>query len=237
MFRVDGLNKAGSIQTPAAAAGGGYFQDTSSPGTVVTADWANMIQEECSNVASAAGQTLSKTTYNQMLTAIQALIGQAIPPGSTQLWLDGAAPTGWVIVRGQAINRAANPVLFGLYGVKYGVGDGSTTFNLPNPQGQHVRIFDNAGTIDPGRTIGDLQGDTLKAHRHLNGISGGSSAQVYATTGNDIPGAATQTVHTDANPVNIQGQTSIADGLASFAATSTETRGKNMSYNLIIKLG
>jgi microcystin-dependent protein len=42
---------------------------------------------------------------------------------------------GCAFLNGQAISRAANPLLFARYGTIYGAGDGSTTFNLPDARG------------------------------------------------------------------------------------------------------
>lgn len=41
-------------------------------------------------------------------------------------------PAGYLLCNGQAVSRASYPALFTLIGTTYGVGDGVTTFNLPN---------------------------------------------------------------------------------------------------------
>jgi len=40
-------------------------------------------------------------------------------------------PVGWFLCDGQAVNRIAFAALFAAIGTLYGVGDGSTTFNVP----------------------------------------------------------------------------------------------------------
>ena len=50
------------------------------------------------------------------------------------------APAGWLLCNGQAVSRTTYADLFAIIGTAYGVGDGSTTFNLPDysdrvPQG------------------------------------------------------------------------------------------------------
>lgn len=42
------------------------------------------------------------------------------------------APTGFLLCNGQAVSRNTYDNLFTVIGTKYGAGDGSTTFNLPN---------------------------------------------------------------------------------------------------------
>ena len=40
----------------------------------------------------------------------------------------------WLPCNGQAVSRDAYPKLFARYGTAFGAGDGTTTFNLPNPR-------------------------------------------------------------------------------------------------------
>lgn len=43
-----------------------------------------------------------------------------------------AIPAGWLLCRGALVNRTTYAALFAAIGTRYGVGDGSTTFNLPH---------------------------------------------------------------------------------------------------------
>jgi microcystin-dependent protein len=62
----------------------------------------------------------------------------------------------------------------------WGDGDGSTTFNLPNPQGYVFRGLDRAGSVDANRAFASTQADAVGAHTHdiayLLGLLGTSSA-------------------------------------------------------------
>ncbi|MEH2627071.1 microcystin-dependent protein [Bradyrhizobium sp. AZCC 1719] len=61
----------------------------------------------------------------------------AIPIGaSVEYWGPTAPNSAFVIPTGQAISRTTYATLFTRIGTTYGVGDGSTTFNLPNPAGR-----------------------------------------------------------------------------------------------------
>lgn len=76
MFRIDNSTAAASLPTPAAAGTPGYFTDGvpgTTAATVVPADWLNLVQEEIISAVTAAGISLSKTTRNQLLQAIQNL--------------------------------------------------------------------------------------------------------------------------------------------------------------------
>lgn len=60
--------------------------------------------------------------------------GQLVPIGGTLLWWDDVLPTegGYVWCNGQAISRTTYPVLFARWGTRFGAGDGSTTFGIPD---------------------------------------------------------------------------------------------------------
>jgi hypothetical protein len=79
MFRIDDPSAATSLPVPEAAGTPGYWTEgnpaTGVPATLERASWFNAIQEEMMNILAAGGVTPSKTTYNQVLAALQALYG------------------------------------------------------------------------------------------------------------------------------------------------------------------
>lgn len=64
-------------------------------------------------------------------------------------------PEGWLRCDGSAISRATYAELFDQIGTKWGVGDGSTTFNLPPAQGR------SPAGVDPTDTTIDVVGKTV----------------------------------------------------------------------------
>lgn len=62
---------------------------------------------------------------------IDSLGSNVLPAGAIQLWPTTSAPTDWMLCDGQAISRTEYAVAFALIGTTYGVGDGTSTFNLP----------------------------------------------------------------------------------------------------------
>lgn len=54
------------------------------------------------------------------------------PVGSLVMFAGAAAPTGWLLCDGTAVSRATYADLFAVVDTAFGVGDGSTTFNLPD---------------------------------------------------------------------------------------------------------
>lgn len=78
MFQTDQSTAASSLPTPASAGTQGYFTNgnpaSGVAATIVDADFLNMTMLELVNIVTAAGLTLSKTTYNQVLLAIKRLV-------------------------------------------------------------------------------------------------------------------------------------------------------------------
>lgn len=55
----------------------------------------------------------------------------------------------WLYCNGQAVSRADYARLYAIVGDRYGNGDGSTTFNVPDLRGMIVRGMDDARGVDP----------------------------------------------------------------------------------------
>jgi microcystin-dependent protein len=70
-------------------------------------------------------------TADAVLTAAIAAVA-SVPTGSITMWPTGTAPTGYLLCAGAAVSRTTYAALFAIVGTTFGVGDGSTTFNLPN---------------------------------------------------------------------------------------------------------
>ena len=56
-------------------------------------------------------------------------------------------PDGWLLCNGAAVSRTTYAKLFAAIGTRYGSGNGSTTFNLPNFNGRHVLGTTNTGNL------------------------------------------------------------------------------------------
>jgi hypothetical protein len=69
-----------------------------------------------------------------------------------------AIPSGWALCNGAAVSRTTYSQLYSVIGTAYGVGDGSTTFNLPNLCGYFPLGAGKAYTGGGGHTT--IQGET-----------------------------------------------------------------------------
>jgi|GEM_PF-5117927 len=97
--------------------------------------------------------------------------GEQIPAGMIGPFAGAAAPSGYLKCNGAAVSRAVYAALFAAIGIRYGTGDGSTTFNLPDLRGEFIRGLDDGRGIDSGRALGTLQEDDFKSHDHAGSLS------------------------------------------------------------------
>jgi microcystin-dependent protein len=79
-----------------------------------------------------SGPTASAGTNTTQLATTAFTLANSNPIGSLIMWTTGTAPTGWLLCAGAAVSRSTYSALFAVIGTTFGVGDGSTTFNVPN---------------------------------------------------------------------------------------------------------
>jgi microcystin-dependent protein len=138
--------------------------------------------------------------------------GNPIPAGTVVPYAGATAPGGWLFCYGQAVSRTTYSTLFVAIATAYGVGDGSTTFNLPDLRGRVVAGQDDMGGSSANRLTGasgGVDGDTLAA-------TGGS--ETHTLTLAELPSSVA------ANAGATQGQTG-ANGLGFVTIGSTGSDG------------
>ncbi len=84
----------------------------------------------------------------------------APPVGQITAYGGTSAPSGWLLCDGTAVSRTTYADLFAAISTAFGVGDGSTTFNLPNLKGKIPVGLDSA------QTEFDVMGETGGAKTH-----------------------------------------------------------------------
>jgi microcystin-dependent protein len=143
--------------------------------------------------------------------------GGMIPYGGT------AAPSGWLLCDGSAVSRTTYADLFAALSTRFGAGNGTTTFNVPDMRGKFALGVATSGT---GSTLGGSGGTidhvhTGPAHTHDPGTlavpSGGAHTH---TTG--APSATTASVQNGAG-VTSPTDTHTHDIASSGAHTHTVT--------------
>lgn len=75
-------------------------------------------------------------------------------------------PSGYLECNGATVSRTTYATLFAAIGATYGVGDGASTFRLPDLRGEFLRGADRGRGVDSGRVVGSLQADEIKNHAH-----------------------------------------------------------------------
>jgi microcystin-dependent protein len=76
--------------------------------------------------------TAAAGTSTTQIATTAFVLSNGAPTGGLIMWGTGTAPSGWLLCDGTAVNRTTYAALFAVVGTTFGVGDGSTTFNLPN---------------------------------------------------------------------------------------------------------
>jgi microcystin-dependent protein len=173
----------------------------------------------------------------------------ANPTGAVIAFAGSSAPTNWLLCYGQAVSRTTYAALFAVVSTTYGVGDGTTTFNLPDLRGRGIAGVDNMGGSDAGRidianSSGTVVGSQyvtltaaqsgLPAHSHSNTVtnnavtSGAGSAHSHANTASFNGTAASHNHIQDAHGHTIQ--------RSNVTASSTNTDGSSI-YRLVPNTG
>ena len=164
-----------------------------------------------------------------------------VPPGAVLPFAMNVVPSGWLAANGAAVSRTLYPALFAAIGTLYGVGDGSTTFALPDLRGYFVR---GQGTNSDGTaagTFGAKQADDFKSHNHTGSTSqNGSHNHTYnshTATFNLQGGTSGGAVQNIMRNPDGNGQTSSAENHnhTITAEGGTETRPKNIALLYCIK--
>ena len=118
--------------------------------------WGNAAQEFAVSAATVGDNAVNLT---QLLGYVSS--GMVLP------FAGSAAPTGWLECNGAAVSRTTFSALFAAIGTLWGIGDGSTTFNLPETRGEFIRGYDHSRGVDSGRAIGVWQDESFKSHYHV----------------------------------------------------------------------
>lgn len=98
--------------------------------------------------------------------------GDTLPIGSILPFAGSTIPENWLECKGQAVSRTDYAELFSAIGTIWGIGDGSTTFNLPDLQGKVTvgKDEDDTDFDEVGKTGGEkehtLTVNEMPTHNH-----------------------------------------------------------------------
>ncbi|MBQ5918480.1 MAG: tail fiber protein [Lachnospiraceae bacterium] len=139
------------------------------------------IQKNGTNVATFTSNSntdvtadITVPTKTSQLTNDSGFLTSSLPIGSYIQFAGSQAPTGFLVCNGSAISRTTYSNLFAVIGTKYGSGNGSTTFNLPNLTDRFLQGSTTSGTVK-NAGLPNITGNT-GAFTLLAGVNVTSSA-------------------------------------------------------------
>lgn len=155
-------------------------------------------------------------------------------PGQLVESASATIPAGFLLCDGSAVSRTTYSALFAAIGTVWGVGDGSTTFNVPDLRGR-ATIGSGTGSGLTARTVGQqaigeenhvLTVAELAAHNHVINISDPghthANSTSYITGGNFFPSGGSSATFTNGTIVaNTTGITATSNNNGSGTAHNT----------------
>ena len=110
------------------------------------------------------------------------------PAGSVIAFAGATAPSGYLTCDGSAVSRATYANLFAAIGTVNGVGDASTTFNLPDLRGRFLRGYSDQSSTDVDRATRTAA--VAGTFTVGSGSTNATSTITVASTANLAPGMA-----------------------------------------------
>ena len=173
---------------------------------------------------------------------VEGIGGNTVPSGTVSMFAGSSAPTGYLMCDGSAVSRTTYANLFTAISTTWGVGNGSTTFNIPDMRG----IFPKgAGTTGRAAgkdangnyyagTLGAYLTDKLQGHWHNVGFNPSASPDWYGavTTGEEVFGG---TGNASSTARRLVAKTAIADGTNGTPRLGLTTEPQSAGINYIIK--
>ena len=103
--------------------------------------------------------------------------------GEVRMWSGSSAPTGWLFCNGAAVSRSTYSALFAITSTGFGVGDGSSTFNVPDMKGRvPVGVGTGAGDGAEDTDGGAVPAGTALTARSLGEWTGTETIGLLAHT-------------------------------------------------------
>jgi microcystin-dependent protein len=134
-------------------------------------------------------ETLSSVDLNTYVKDNMNYLKTLLPAGVILPYGGSSAPAEFLICDGSAVSRTTYATLFSAIGDSYGIGDGSSTFNLPNLKGK-VPVGKNSAETEFD-SLGEAGGSKVAA-THTHAVSGNTGSTPSNLAGVDGYGEGTE---------------------------------------------
>ena len=139
--------------------------------------------------------------------SVMSSASSGIPAGILVQFAGSTAPDGWLICDGSAVSRTTYSSLFDAIATTYGLGDGSSTFNLPDLRGRMPLGLDNMGGQSADRV----------SNESADLIGGSAGEEMHQLSADELPSRTGYISHSGSNQNNDSGGmyyvTSIQNGI------------------------
>ena len=189
------------------------------------------------NATSTVPVVLPANPTTSLQAATKGYVDLGSPAGIVAPFAGTSAPSGWLACNGAAVSRTDYATLFAAIGTTWGVGDGSTTFNVPDLRGTFLRGTGTNGTYGTavGQAVGSYAADTYLNHSHT--ASQASHTHTYTAAGGNQNGGSPGSSYTFCSNGGTQTTSSAQPAVTVDTSTTggTETKPKNYGVLYIIK--
>ncbi len=200
------------------------------------------------------GETYREISYSQLPSSPYAEVAYnafAIPAGVIVPYGGEEVPFGWMLCNGVEVSRTEYANLYNAIGVCWGIGDGATTFNLPDMRGMFLRgvsgesgndedaeerlvLNDNGGNT--GNQVGSYQGDAIRnITGEIHGTVGDDGPLSSGSEGTGAMSAYPRTGNNGADGHSTLGAYNFDFDASRVVPVGSDNRPKNVYVNYIIK--
>lgn len=182
-------NAGGGTVTSVTFTGDGTFLSSTPSSAVITTGTlaASLVTHSANTVAAGPTSGSAASPTFRALVDADMPTGGLNPPGQITMYGGSSAPSGWLLCDGSAVSRTTYAALFTAISTTFGIGDGSTTFNVPDLRGvfpkgagttSRTAGKDASGNFYAG-TLGTYSTDQMQGHIH----SASAAAAIFINQG------------------------------------------------------
>lgn len=134
-----------------------------------------------SSYALASNDNTTKVATTQWVNSL--VTSSGVLSGTIHSYAGNTIPSGYLVCNGQAVSRTTYANLFTAIGTIYGVGDGTTTFNVPNLIGKYIQHYTGSANTSVGANSVTLTATQLPAVTTTLTQTGGNTPVVFNSSG------------------------------------------------------